>query len=182
MLYEVITVASAITPAGLTRTLQILHGDLQRQFGLPHPRILVCGLNPHAGEGGHLGREEIEIIGPVLEQLRLQGMELLGPLPADTLFQEKYLQRTDAVLAMYHDQGLPVLNRITSYNVCYTKLLRLITSSRMPAAASFSIWCWMRGLPPTHSSGLGQASVRGRMRSPRPAARIMARLAVPPVD
>jgi len=102
-------VASAITPAGLTRTLQILHGDLQRQFGLPHPRILVCGLNPHAGEGGHLGREEIEIIGPVLEQLRLQGMELLGPLPADTLFQEKYLQRTDAVLAMYHDQGLPVL-------------------------------------------------------------------------
>lgn len=102
-------VAAAITPAGLTRTLQILHGGLQRQFGLPRPRILVCGLNPHAGEGGHLGREELEIIGPVLEQLRLQGMELLGPLPADTLFQDKYLQRADAVLAMYHDQGLPVL-------------------------------------------------------------------------
>ena len=102
-------VPAAITPASLTRTLQILHGDLQRQFGIATPRIYVCGLNPHAGEGGHMGREEIEVIEPVLEHLRQQGMDLVGPLPADTLFQDKYLQQADAVLAMYHDQGLPVL-------------------------------------------------------------------------
>lgn len=102
-------VPAAITPASLTRTLHILHGDLQRQFGIAAPRIYVCGLNPHAGEGGHMGREEIDVIEPVLDDLRQQGMDLVGPLPADTLFQDKYLQQADAVLAMYHDQGLPVL-------------------------------------------------------------------------
>ena len=102
-------VPAAITPALLEEVLRILQHDLIHKFGIPQPRILVAGLNPHAGEGGHLGREEIEIISPVLEKLRAQGMQLLGPLPADTLFTPKYLQQADAVLAMYHDQGLPVL-------------------------------------------------------------------------
>ncbi|MFC3913120.1 4-hydroxythreonine-4-phosphate dehydrogenase PdxA [Pseudaeromonas sharmana] len=102
-------VSAAITADSLTRTLEILHQDLQQQFGIASPRILVCGLNPHAGEGGHMGREEIEVIEPVLEAQRTRGMDLVGPLPADTLFQDKYLKEADAVLAMYHDQGLPVL-------------------------------------------------------------------------
>ncbi len=102
-------VSGAITKDKLKQVLQILHTDLIRQYGIPKPRILVCGLNPHAGEGGHLGMEEIEIIEPVLRTLNEQGMHLTGPLPADTLFTPKYLQRADAVLAMYHDQGLPVL-------------------------------------------------------------------------
>lgn len=102
-------VAAAITPEELTLVTEILHRDLQQQFGIKQPRILVCGLNPHAGEGGHLGREEIDVIEPVLEQLRARGMNLIGPLPADTLFTPKYLGGADAVLAMYHDQGLPVL-------------------------------------------------------------------------
>jgi 4-hydroxythreonine-4-phosphate dehydrogenase len=102
-------VADAITAKSLTRTIEILQFDLQTQFGITTPHILVCGLNPHAGEGGHMGREEIEVIEPVLNALRNKGYSLEGPLPADTLFQDKYLQRADAVLAMYHDQGLPVL-------------------------------------------------------------------------
>ncbi|NTV95954.1 MAG: 4-hydroxythreonine-4-phosphate dehydrogenase PdxA [Thiobacillus sp.] len=102
-------VADAITPAALEETLAILHAALRRDFAAANPRILVAGLNPHAGEGGHLGREEIEVIEPVLARLRDEGMDLVGPLPADTLFQPKYLDRADAVLAMYHDQGLPVL-------------------------------------------------------------------------
>lgn len=102
-------VADAITAPGLTETLRILHAALRRDFGASNPRILVAGLNPHAGEGGHLGREEIELIEPVLATLRAEGMNLIGPLPADTLFQAKYLAEADAVLTMYHDQGLPVL-------------------------------------------------------------------------
>nr|WP_322941135.1 4-hydroxythreonine-4-phosphate dehydrogenase PdxA [Pseudomonas sp. s4] len=102
-------VAAAITAERLERVTRILHADLQSKFGIAEPRILVCGLNPHAGEGGHLGREEIEIIEPTLERLRSEGMNLIGPLPADTLFTPKYLDHADAVLAMYHDQGLPVL-------------------------------------------------------------------------
>ncbi len=102
-------VADAITPEGLTRVIHILHHDLVHKFGIDRPRILVCGLNPHAGEGGHMGREEIEVIEPVLEKLRAEGLNLQGPLPADTLFTPKYLDSADAVLAMYHDQGLPVL-------------------------------------------------------------------------
>ncbi len=102
-------VAAAITPERITQITRILHHDLQTRFGYKNPRILVCGLNPHAGEGGHLGREEIDIIEPTLEKLRAEGITLLGPLPADTLFTEKNLQQGDAVLAMYHDQGLPVL-------------------------------------------------------------------------
>ena len=102
-------VPDAITRDGLMRVIRILHNDLQRKFGLPQPRILVAGLNPHAGEGGHMGREEIDVIEPVLQHLRDQGLNLIGPLPADTLFNPAQLQRGDAVLAMYHDQGLPVL-------------------------------------------------------------------------
>ncbi|WP_295485172.1 4-hydroxythreonine-4-phosphate dehydrogenase PdxA [uncultured Pseudomonas sp.] len=102
-------VAEAITAERLERVTRILHADLRHKFGIATPRILVCGLNPHAGEGGHLGREEIDIIEPTLERLRAEGMDLRGPLPADTLFTPKYLEHCDAVLAMYHDQGLPVL-------------------------------------------------------------------------
>ncbi|CBG86840.1 4-hydroxythreonine-4-phosphate dehydrogenase PdxA [Citrobacter rodentium] len=102
-------VADAITPELLHEVIGILHHDLRSKFGVADPRILVCGLNPHAGEGGHMGTEEIDTINPVLDTLRKQGMKLTGPLPADTLFQPKYLQQADAVLAMYHDQGLPVL-------------------------------------------------------------------------
>jgi 4-hydroxythreonine-4-phosphate dehydrogenase len=105
-------VADAIDPPLLERVLHILHADLQTKFGIKAPRILVCGLNPHAGEGGHIGREEIDIIIPVLERLRTQGMHLEGPLPADTLFTPKHLTDADAVLAMYHDQGLPVLKHM----------------------------------------------------------------------
>ncbi|SDG98684.1 4-hydroxythreonine-4-phosphate dehydrogenase PdxA [Pseudomonas abietaniphila] len=102
-------VADAITPERIERVTRILHADLVNKFGIAHPRILVCGLNPHAGESGHLGREEIDIIEPTLERLRSDGLDLRGPLPADTLFTPKYLEHCDAVLAMYHDQGLPVL-------------------------------------------------------------------------
>jgi 4-hydroxythreonine-4-phosphate dehydrogenase len=102
-------VPAAITAELLLQTLGILHRDLQDKFGIAAPRIAVLGLNPHAGEGGHMGREEIETIIPVLEQLRATGMDLLGPLPADTAFNPKVLENCDAVFAMYHDQGLPVL-------------------------------------------------------------------------
>lgn len=102
-------VSAAITHEELMQVARILYRDMQVQFGIQTPRILVCGLNPHAGEGGHLGREEIETIEPVLQQLRTEGMDFVGPLPADTLFTPKYLNHADAVLAMYHDQGLPVL-------------------------------------------------------------------------
>ena len=102
-------VPAAIDTATLTRVVRILHHDLGSRFGLNDPTILVAGLNPHAGEGGHLGREEIEIIEPVLEQLRAEGMRLIGPLPADTMFTPHRLEGADAALAMYHDQGLPVL-------------------------------------------------------------------------
>ena len=102
-------VPAAITHDELEATLRILHADLVGKFGIAHPRILVAGLNPHAGEGGHMGREEIEVIAPVLEKLRGEGMSLVGPLPADTLFTKKVLAGADAQLAMYHDQGLAVL-------------------------------------------------------------------------
>jgi 4-hydroxythreonine-4-phosphate dehydrogenase len=102
-------VAASLTRESLESTLRVLHRDLVARFAIAQPRIVVAGLNPHAGEGGHLGREEIEIIVPVLEKLRREGLRLIGPLPADTLFQPQRLQNCDCVLAMYHDQGLPVL-------------------------------------------------------------------------
>lgn len=102
-------VPQAITKSSLETTVRILHRDLVSKFGITNPRILVAGLNPHAGEDGYLGREEIEIINPVLEKLRAEGMILVGALPADTLFAKHHLSKADAVLAMYHDQGLPVL-------------------------------------------------------------------------
>ncbi|MBS1196739.1 MAG: 4-hydroxythreonine-4-phosphate dehydrogenase [Proteobacteria bacterium] len=102
-------VSSAITRDELETTIRILHTDLNSKFGIAHPRILVAGLNPHAGEDGHMGREEIEVITPVLEKLRAEGMNLVGPLPADTLFTRKVLSGSDAQLVMYHDQGLAVL-------------------------------------------------------------------------
>lgn len=105
-------VSQAITRERLTTILHILHSELINKFGIASPEILVCGLNPHAGEGGYLGREEIDTIEPVLDLLRKTGMDLVGPMPADTLFSPKNLKRADAVLAMYHDQGLPVLKHI----------------------------------------------------------------------
>jgi 4-hydroxythreonine-4-phosphate dehydrogenase len=102
-------VSQAITHTRLRQVIRILDHDLRTRFSINNPRILVCGLNPHAGENGYLGREEIDIIEPVLNGLRKQGINLDGPLPADTLFTPKYLDKADAVLAMYHDQGLPVL-------------------------------------------------------------------------
>lgn len=104
-----VDVPAAITQPRLTRTLKILHAGLLRDFSIPAPRILVLGLNPHAGEGGHLGREEIETIAPAIDALRKEGLGLEGPLPADTAFVPARLAQADAVLAMYHDQGLPVL-------------------------------------------------------------------------
>ncbi|PKM06934.1 MAG: 4-hydroxythreonine-4-phosphate dehydrogenase PdxA [Gammaproteobacteria bacterium HGW-Gammaproteobacteria-4] len=102
-------VPDAITAARLTRVIEVLHHDLVRRFAIAAPRIAVLGLNPHAGEAGHLGREEIDVIIPVLSRLREQGMDLIGPLPADTAFLPQHLAQCDVVLAMYHDQGLPVL-------------------------------------------------------------------------
>jgi len=102
-------VARHITRESLEHTLRIVRRDLVERFDLAHPRIAVAGLNPHAGESGYLGREEIDIIIPVLEALRAQGFDLTGPLPADTLFHPGRLKNFDCVLAMYHDQGLPVL-------------------------------------------------------------------------
>jgi 4-hydroxythreonine-4-phosphate dehydrogenase len=102
-------VARDISSERLELTLRVLQRDLVERFAIAQPRILVAGLNPHAGEGGHLGREEIEIIAPTLDKLRAQGFDIIGPLPADTLFHPERLRDCDCVLAMYHDQGLPVL-------------------------------------------------------------------------
>jgi 4-hydroxythreonine-4-phosphate dehydrogenase len=105
-------VPAAITPATLVRILRIVYNDLRHRFRIENPRIAVLGLNPHAGEGGHLGREEIDIIAPTLAALRADGMRLEGPLPADTAFVPAQRARFDAYLAMYHDQGLPVLKAL----------------------------------------------------------------------
>jgi len=102
-------VATALTDDVLSSRLHILHKDLRSKYGIDQPRILVAGLNPHAGEDGHLGREELDMIEPCLERLRGEGLDLIGPLPADTLFTPRHLDDADAVMAMYHDQGLPVL-------------------------------------------------------------------------
>lgn len=102
-------VSAAITANSLMQTIRILHTDLMHKFGIQNPNIFVAGLNPHAGEDGYLGDEEIKVINPVLEALRKEGMHLIGALPADTMFSEKNLKQADTFLAMYHDQGLPVL-------------------------------------------------------------------------
>ncbi|AFP85449.1 4-hydroxythreonine-4-phosphate dehydrogenase [secondary endosymbiont of Heteropsylla cubana] len=102
-------VSSAITRNSLKDTITILAQGMKKKFGITVPCIYVCGLNPHAGEGGYLGKEEIDVIIPTLDALRKSGYNLVGPLPADTLFQKKYLRKSDVILAMYHDQGLPVL-------------------------------------------------------------------------
>jgi len=102
-------VSKAITPERLEKVISILHHDLITKFKIAEPKIYVCGLNPHAGENGHIGKEEQLVINPTLDMLRGRGINLIGPLPADTIFQEKYLKDADVVLSMYHDQGLPVL-------------------------------------------------------------------------
>lgn len=105
-------VAALITEQLIGEVLDVLHGDLKRRFELPAPRILVAGLNPHAGESGHLGREELESIAPALAAARARGYDVVGPLPADTVFTPTYLDTADAILAMYHDQGLPALKAV----------------------------------------------------------------------
>ncbi|GAB4346618.1 MAG: 4-hydroxythreonine-4-phosphate dehydrogenase PdxA [Gammaproteobacteria bacterium] len=105
-------VPDALTAERLAQVIEVLDRDLRERFGIAAPIILVCGLNPHAGEGGHLGHEEQEVIEPVLQQMRAKGIRVEGPLPADTLFTPPHLERADAVLAMYHDQGLPVLKHL----------------------------------------------------------------------
>jgi 4-hydroxythreonine-4-phosphate dehydrogenase len=102
-------ISKAITRELLENIIVILDRDLRQRFAIPSPRILVCGLNPHAGEGGHLGREEIEVISPALQALRMRGINVIGPAPADTAFTPHMWAQADCVLAMYHDQGLPVL-------------------------------------------------------------------------
>jgi len=102
-------VSAAITDELLQTVLRIVDHDLRTRFAIPAPRIIVCGLNPHAGESGHLGREEIEVIAPALDALRRTGLHLIGPVPADTAFTTHMLKQADAVLAMFHDQGLPVI-------------------------------------------------------------------------
>jgi 4-hydroxythreonine-4-phosphate dehydrogenase len=106
-------VPGAITTDLISRTLRVLHADLHSRFGIAEPHITVAGLNPHAGEGGHLGREEIDVIIPALDQLRAEGLRITGPLPADTMFSEEKMAAADAFLVMYHDQGLPVLKHAT---------------------------------------------------------------------
>jgi len=105
-------VPRAITRTRLRATLRIVHSDLQRHFSLAAPRIAVLGLNPHAGESGHLGREEIDIIEPVIQELKLEGMDINGPVPADTAFTPRFLAGADVIVAMYHDQGLPVIKHV----------------------------------------------------------------------
>lgn len=104
-----VEVSAAITDETLTRVIRIIDRDLRKRFDIATPRILVCGLNPHAGESGHLGREEIDVIAPTLQRLRGEGLQLIGPAPADTAFTPHMLEQADAVLAMFHDQGLPVI-------------------------------------------------------------------------
>ncbi len=105
-------VARAITRERLLATLRVVHMDVGRHFNLAAPRIAVLGLNPHAGESGHLGREEIEILEPVIRQLRSEGLQLIGPAPADTAFTPRFLETADVIVAMYHDQGLPVIKHV----------------------------------------------------------------------
>ena len=123
-------VPAAITAVSLSETLSILHHDLVRRFGIAEPRILVTGLNPHAGEGGYLGREEIDVIIPVIADAVARGWKVSGPYPADTLFQPRHLEHADCVLAMYHDQGLPVLKYATfGHGVNITLGLPIIRTS-----------------------------------------------------
>jgi 4-hydroxythreonine-4-phosphate dehydrogenase len=123
-------VAAAITFDSLTRTLDIIHHDLKTKFGLVKPRILVTGLNPHAGEGGYLGHEEIDVITPAIQAAQARGIDAHGPYPADTLFQPRYLDTADCVLAMYHDQGLPVLKYMSfGHGINITLGLPLIRTS-----------------------------------------------------
>ena len=123
-------VPDAITPALLESVLRIIQHDLVKRFGITSPRILVAGLNPHAGEGGYLGREEIDIMIPVLDKLRAQGLDVSAPLPADTLFTPQRLAQCDCVLAMYHDQGLPVLKHVSfGHGVNVTLGLPIIRTS-----------------------------------------------------
>lgn len=145
-------VAQAITRDTLEEIITITERDLRLQFAIDRPRILVCGLNPHAGEGGHLGREEIDIIEPVLDTLRSRGMDLVGPLPADTLFTPDNLSRANAVVAMYHDQGLPVLKHKGFHNAVNITLGLPIVRTSVDHGTALD-------LAGTHTADLGSLQV-----------------------
>ena len=157
-------VPAAITFARLRRTLQIVHDDLRSKFGIAQPRILVTGLNPHAGENGYIGREEIDVIQPVLAAAQADGIAANGPYPADTLFQPKYLENADCVLAMYHDQGLPVLKHISlGQGINVTLGLPIIRTSVDHGTAL-----------DLAASGFGQADHRSMIEAVQAAARMVA--------
>ncbi len=157
-------VPAAITFTRLRRTLQIVHDDLRSKFGIAQPRILVTGLNPHAGENGYLGREEIDVIQPVLAAAQADGIAATGPYPADTLFQPKYLEQADCVLAMYHDQGLPVLKHISlGQGINVTLGLPIIRTSVDHGTAL-----------DLAASGFGQADHRSMIEAVQAAARMAA--------
>ncbi|MBT4160851.1 MAG: 4-hydroxythreonine-4-phosphate dehydrogenase PdxA [Gammaproteobacteria bacterium] len=132
-------VPAAITAESLTETLTILLEDLTNKFGISRPRVSVCGLNPHAGEGGHLGSEESEIIIPVIDSFRARGVNLIGPIPADTAFTRKALDNVDAVLAMYHDQGLPVIKHAAFGNTVNVTLGLPIIRTSVDHGTAFEI-------------------------------------------
>jgi 4-hydroxythreonine-4-phosphate dehydrogenase len=132
-------VSDAINEEMLIETLRITRTDLINKFSIPDPHILVCGLNPHAGEGGHLGMEEINVITPAIEALQKQGYRLTGPLPADTAFTQKHLSSTDCVLAMFHDQGLPVLKHAAFGNAVNVTLGLPIIRTSVDHGTAFDI-------------------------------------------
>ncbi|VEB45609.1 4-hydroxythreonine-4-phosphate dehydrogenase 1 [Chromobacterium violaceum] len=142
-------VADAITAPLLFEVIRILHADLENKFGIDAPRILVAGLNPHAGESGHMGREEIDVIEPALEALRAEGINLIGPLPADTLFNPDKLAQADAVLAMYHDQGLPVLKH-ASFGAGIN--VTLACPSSAPRSTTAPHWTWPAAAAPIRAA------------------------------
>ncbi len=163
-------VADHITPAGLERVIRILDRDLRQRFGIARPRLLVCGLNPHAGEGGHLGREEIDIIAPLLAGLRAEGLDLIGPLAADTAFVPDHLAQADAVLAMYHDQGLPVLKHLGFGNAVNVTLGLPIVRVSVDHGTALDLAGTGRADPGSLKAALNTAlEMVSRGRSPTPA-------------
>ena len=163
-------VADHLTPAGLEGVIRILDRDLRQRFGIARPRLLVCGLNPHAGEGGHLGREEIEIIAPLLARLRAEGLDLVGPLAADTAFVPDHLAQADAVLAMYHDQGLPVLKHLGFGNAVNVTLGLPIVRVSVDHGTALDLAGTGRADPGSLKAALNTAlEMVSRGRSPTPA-------------
>jgi len=151
-------VADAITQDLLVQVIAITHRDLQHKFGIEQPRILVCGLNPHAGEGGYLGREEIDIIGPAIEEGKRRGFQLTGPLPADTAFTPSHVSEADAILAMYHDQGLPVLKHRGFHNAVNITLGLPIIRTSVDHGTALDLAASAAAHPGSLSTAIAQAA------------------------